>query len=103
MYSLIDQKSAPQLLDKDEAFTLLADAKRDNPDADWAVYGTVNQSTDADAMERLYALCGQLLQVSKINPMKLEMRLTNILEEETTYTAARIMIDARNAMDEVQS
>lgn len=102
MYSVIDLSAVPQKTDRAEAVDLKRELALANPLADWAVVSTISEiePDPEDALERLYALCHQLLTVSKINPVKLEMKLTNLLGEETSYTAARIMIDARAKLDE---
>lgn len=100
MYSVIDLSAVPQKADRSEAVDLKRELVLANPEADWQLVSTIPEvEPDNNALERLYALCHQLLTVSKINPVKLEMKLTNILGEETTYTAARIMIDARAQLD----
>lgn len=100
MYSVVDFNTVPKIETKEQAFVCLDELRLNNPDADWHPVGTVIETNDNDVLERLYALCHQLLAVSRINPVKLEMKLTNLLGEETTYTAARIMIDARAKLDE---
>lgn len=99
MYAVIDLKQVPAFDDKMQAFMSHADLVTNNPEANWHVMGTVSPSDD-NALERLYALCDQLLRVSKINPIHLEMVLENIVGDKVTYTAARIMIDARSKLDE---
>lgn len=92
MYILIDPSEVPQFANLEDAI-----AERDRIGTG-EVFGTV-ESPGPEALERLYGLCGQLLKVSGINPMKLEMELTNLLGEETVVSAARIMVDARNFID----
>lgn len=100
MYSVIDSNNIPILDDKDEAFALLDQLKENNPDVPWLVVASTTQS-DHNAMERLYALCHQLLTVSKINPFELRMSMTDLIGQSHEYTAARIMHDARAKLDEV--
>lgn len=100
MYSVIDSTNIPTLDDKDEAFALFEQLKTDNPDVPWLVVASTTQS-DHNAIERMYALCHQLLTVSKIDPFKLKMHMTDLVGQSHEYTAARIMHDARAKLDEV--
>lgn len=99
MYYVIDTNSLMCVAVKEDAFVLREDLRRDNPDADWQVVTETAPSDAENALERLYALAHQLLTVSKINPLYLEMKLTNLLGEETTFTAMQIMNEARRALD----
>lgn len=102
MYAVVDFKSQPSLqTNKEDALSLQTQLKQDNPDGDWQVMGNVGTGT-VEVIERLYALTHQLLLISKIDPFKLQMCLTDLSNTEITYSAAMLMHDARSWLDDIE-
>jgi hypothetical protein len=101
MYTVIDAKQVPACESAEDAHALQAQLAIDNPEGDWVVVGRATLQTDDNALERLYALAHQLLSVSKIDPFGLTMEITNLVGDKMTFTAARVMHDARSKLDQL--
>lgn len=102
MYLLINAETANATPNRDDADEKLANIKQIDPTTDWKLFSPVSESTP-QSLERLYALADYLLRVSKVDPTKLEMKLTNLLDEVETFTAMKVMIDARIQLDETET
>lgn len=102
MYMLVNAETANATPSRDDADEKLANIKQIDPATDWKLFSPVSESTP-QSLERLYALTDYLLRVSKVDPTKLQMNLTNMVGDETTFTAMKVMIDARIQLDETET
>ena len=95
MYILVDPSQAKLFADKEEA---AAEAAR----LGLTVYSPASNKVP-EQLELLYALTIQLLKVGKVNPLYINVKLTDLLGQTREITARQIVNDARAYLDATDS